>query len=92
MRTLLEQWFPQADILLEEAALQFILRFPYLLPLESLLQEARKHSMMLQRNAQGELVLSFAAIKMEDMEEEISKRSGCMLREYTKERYGNYDR
>ena len=28
MRTLLEQWFPQADILLEEAALQFILRFP----------------------------------------------------------------
>lgn len=71
MRTLLEQWFPQADILLEEAALQFILRFPYLLPLESLIQEARKHSMMLQRNAQGELVLSFAAIKMEDMEEAV---------------------
>ena len=70
-RQLLEQWFPQADILLEEAALQFILRFPYLLPLESLLQEARKHSMMLQRNAQGELVLSFAAIKMEEMEEAV---------------------
>lgn len=27
--------------------------------------------MMLQRNAQGELVLSFAAIKMEDMEEAV---------------------
>lgn len=71
MRTLLEHWFPQADILLEEAALQFLLRFPYLLPLESVIQEARKHSMMLQRNAQGELVLSFAAIKMEDMEEAV---------------------
>ena len=71
MRELLQHWFPQADILLEEAALQFIVRFSKPLPLDTIISQAREYRMRLQTNTQGELVLSFAAIKMEDMEEAV---------------------
>lgn len=71
MRQVLEVHFPQADIVLEEAALQFLLRFPYEVDMEKLIQQAKQHGILLQSNAQKELVLSFAAIKMEEMQEAV---------------------
>lgn len=77
MRSLLEASFPQADILLEEAALQFVLRFPAPVKVDTLIQAALQQGIILTQNTGKELVLSFAAIKLEDMETAIAMLRQC---------------
>lgn len=71
MMSLLKECFPEADILLEEAGLQLILRFPYEIDSQQLIDICAQHSIWLNQNAQKDIVLSFAAISLEEMDEAI---------------------
>lgn len=71
MYSLLCTEFMDAHIMLEEAALQYVLHFDRPIDIESILSQAKKEGILLQDNNRKDLVLSFAAIKMEDMKEAV---------------------
>lgn len=71
MEKQLEKYFPQANCILEEAALQFIMRFPSEYIVDDLIYKARKHKILIQKNTDNHLVISFAAIKENEIEDAI---------------------
>lgn len=75
MERLLHEYFPDANCLLEEAGLQFILRFSNMQAIDSFLIQAKRQHIMVQKTVMNELVLSFAAIKEEDMEQALFELS-----------------
>lgn len=73
MERLLHVYFPQANCLLEEAALQFILRFPQVQHMDRFIELAKHNQILVQKTSNHELVLSFAAIKEEFMESALQE-------------------
>ena len=71
MLQILRTEFPNANIILEEAALQFVIQLDQPLDMENIILQAKKQGILLQENNRENLVLSFAAIKMEDMKEAV---------------------
>ncbi|NBK98674.1 MAG: PLP-dependent aminotransferase family protein [Erysipelotrichia bacterium] len=71
MQFCLQHYFSNCTILLEEAALQFIIRFPQAVNIDDFIQRAKAKQILMQKNGDGDLVLSFAAIKEEEIEEAI---------------------
>ena len=71
MLQILRKEFPNANIILEEAALQYVIQLDQSLDMENIVLQAKKQGILLQENNKENLVLSFAAIKMEDMKEAV---------------------
>lgn len=75
MLQLLKQHFQTADIYLDESALQFILRIKESYRVSWFLHNAKKNGIQITISKQEELILSFAAIPQEDMEEAVRELS-----------------
>lgn len=73
MMQILQQACPQAHIILEEAGLQLILRFPFEAHTGDMIHICEHHEILLNQNAQNEIVLSFAGIQEEEMEGAIQE-------------------
>lgn len=73
MMQILQQACPQAHIILEEAGLQLILRFPFEAHTRDMIHICEHHEILLNQNAQNEIVLSFAGIQEEEMEGAIQE-------------------
>ena len=71
MFDLLHTYLPEASCILEEASLQYVLRFPYELNYAEILVEGEKKGIAFNINSCQELVISFAAIAEKDMDEGI---------------------
>lgn len=71
MLDLLHTYLPEASCILEEASLQYVLRFPYELNYAEILVEGEKKGIAFNINSCQELVISFAAIAEKDMDEGI---------------------
>ena len=78
IRICLHTYFTDAHILLEEAALQFIIRFSTPCDMDSLIKIAENKQIRLSKTDHNELVLSFAAIQ----EEEIETAMKCLYKLY----------
>lgn len=78
MQKHLQTCFPQVECVLEEAALQFIMRFPNEFNVDYLIEKAKTHNILIQKNTDNELVLSFAAIKEEEIEKAINTLKLCL--------------
>ncbi|RGC50892.1 PLP-dependent aminotransferase family protein [Absiella sp. AM29-15] len=71
MMELLHRYLPDVDVYLEEAGLQLILRFPFSIDGKALIEACKKQQILCNMNAQKDLVLSFAGIHEEEMEEAV---------------------
>lgn len=71
MKIILKKYFPNTEIILEEASLQYIIRFPYMLDLVSLLHYLNDRGVAINVKSQNELVVSFAAISSKKMEQGV---------------------
>lgn len=71
MLSLLKEHFPYAECILVEAALQIIVRFPHAVDIDRCIEKAKQRQIWIQKNTLNEFVLSFAAIKEEEMKEAI---------------------
>lgn len=68
---LLKANFSGVEIMLEEAGLQYILRFPSMTHLDTFVALALQHDIMISRKQDCEIALSFAAMDEDDMYEAI---------------------
>ena len=75
MLELLQRYDAKADYVLEESALQLIVRFHEKLDIDAVIALCQQKQMRLNKNAQNELVLSFAGIAIEQMEQAIQELS-----------------
>lgn len=73
MIQLLRLYCPMADIMLEEAGLQLILRFPFEVNIDKMIQICEQHDILMNKNTQNEIVLSFAGILEEEMHHAIQE-------------------
>lgn len=73
MMHFLQKNCPQADIILEEAGLQLILRFPFETHTDDMIKICEQHDILLNQNAQNEIVMSFAGIQEREMEYAIQE-------------------
>lgn len=79
MQQLLATNLPDATCVLEEASLQYIVRFPYPIDHKQLQQEAKQRGMAINMNSLQELVISFAAVREEDMKDGIKLLSTLLV-------------
>lgn len=68
MQRIVQERFPDAECILEEASLQFILRFPQPFSADEAIRKARDHNILIQKNNRDDIVLSFAAIPQQELE------------------------
>lgn len=73
MRECIQDIFPDVECILEEASLQFILRFPASFSVETAIDKAKKHHILIQKNTGGDIVLSFAAIPQQELRKALEE-------------------
>lgn len=67
MQHLLHTHFPKAHVKLEEASLQFLVQFSKMTNMDAFIEQAKEKQIRIQKAADTTFVLSFAAIRKEDM-------------------------
>ncbi|MEG0506418.1 MAG: PLP-dependent aminotransferase family protein [Longicatena sp.] len=77
MLCLLQVYFPDTTLILEEAALQIIVRFHETIDIDAFIEKAKQQYLMIQKNNMNELVLSFAAIKEDEMRDALQVLRAC---------------
>lgn len=73
----IKKHFPNVQCILEEGALQFIVRFESNYDINAFIQKAKDKHILIQKNTENDLVLSFAAIKEEDIPTALSTLKSC---------------